>query len=152
VARRGLKRGRAVRRLMVPRVFTGRAIIPGDRIREGLQALEAAERARRPFREYLEGLSREFAGYLAGKFSAQTARKQASIVSLFVDFLVEYTDVKSLDDVTPYIATAQFEHWYRRKVWDLAHPRELTVALRKFFRFLSQEKGITNEKVLNGLR
>lgn len=138
--------------VIVPRVFTGRVFIPGDRIQEYFQALEAADEARRPFREYLEGLKREFADHLAGKLSAQTARKQTSIVGLFILFIVNYTDVESLDDITPGIATTHFESWYRRKVWNLSRPRELTLALRKFFTFLSQEKGITNEKVLSGVR
>jgi site-specific recombinase XerD len=134
------------------RAFTGKVIIPGDKIEEYFQALEAAEEARRPFREYLEGLNEEFARHLAEKFSDRTVRKHTHIVDMFIEFLVSYTDVESIDDITRGIANTHFQKWYKRKVWDSATPGDLKVALRKFFTFLSEEKGITSEKVLKGLQ
>jgi site-specific recombinase XerD len=134
------------------KVFTGKVVIPGDKIEEYFQAMAAAEEARRPFREYLEGLNEDFAEHLAKKFSNRTVRKHTHIVDMFIEFLVRYTDVENIDDITRGIANTHFRKWYSRKVWDSATPNDLKVALRKFFTFLSQEKGITNEKVLKGLR
>lgn len=133
------------------KVFTGKVVIPGDKIEEYFQVLAAAEEARRPFREYLEGLNEEFAEHLAQKLSERTVRKHAGIVGMFIEFLVRYTDVESIEDITRGIANTHFHKWYKRKVWDSATPNDLKVALRKFFTFLSEEKGITNEKVLKGL-
>jgi site-specific recombinase XerD len=134
------------------KVFTGKVIIPGDQIDEYFKAMAAAEEARRPFREYLEGLNDEFADHLARKFSERTVRKHTSIVDMFIEFLVRQTDVESIEDITRGIANTHFRKWYKRKVWDSSTPNDLKVALRKFFTFLSQEKGITNEKVLKGLQ
>jgi hypothetical protein len=39
------------------RVFTGRVVIPGNKINEYFEALQRAEAARAPFRESLEGTS-----------------------------------------------------------------------------------------------
>lgn len=134
------------------KVFTGRVIIPGDKIQEYFQAMAAAEEARRPFREYLEGLNQEFAEHLAQKFSDRTVKKHAGIVAMFIEFVVSQTDVESIEEITRGIANTHFQKWYKRKVWDSTTPDDRKVALRKFFTFLSQERGITNEKVLSGLK
>lgn len=134
------------------KVFTGKVVIPGDKLEEYFQALAAAEEARRPFREYLDDLNEEFAEHLTQKFSERTVRKHAHIVDMFIEFLIRYTDVESIEDITRGMANTHFRKWYKRKVWDSATPNDLKVALRKFFTFLNQEKGITNEKVLKGLQ
>ncbi len=134
------------------KVFTGRVVVPGDKIDEYFEAMIAAEKARQPLREYLDGLNEEFAEHLGQKFSARTVRKHTGVVEMFIEFLIRYTDVESIDDITRGIANTHFQKWYKRKVWDSTAPADRKVALRKFFTFLSQEKGITNEKVLKGLK
>ena len=136
----------------MPKVFTGRVVIPGDKIDEYFQALQAVEEARQPFRQFLEGLNDEFAEHLAQKFSERTIRKHTGIVDMFIEFVIRQTDVENIDEITRGIANTPFRKWYNRKVWDSATQNDLKVALRKFFTFLSEEKGITNEKVLKGLR
>ena len=136
----------------MPKVFTGRVVIPGDKIDEYFQALQAVEEARQPFRQFLEGLNDEFAEHLAQKFSERTIRKHTGIVDMFIEFVIRQTDVENIDEITRGIANTHFRKWYKRKVWDSATQNDLKVALRKFFTFLSEEKGITNEKVLKGLR
>ncbi len=134
------------------KVFTGRVVIPGDKIEEYFKALEAAEQARAPFREHLESLNQEFADYLATKYVPKTVRKHASIVSLFIDFICGYTDVQDIDEITKGMVNSHFRSWYKRKVWDSATETDLKVALRKFFQFLATEKGITNQKALDSLK
>jgi site-specific recombinase XerD len=134
------------------KVFTGRVVIPGDKIEEYFQAMAAAEEARRPFRKYLEGLNEEFYEHLTRKFSERTARKHAGIIDMFIEFVVRQTDVESIEEITRGIVNTHFRKWYKHKVWDSATESDLKVAVRKFFTFLSEEKGITNEKVLKGLR
>ncbi|HEY83824.1 MAG TPA: hypothetical protein G4N96_01745 [Chloroflexi bacterium] len=134
------------------KVFTGRVMIPGDKMDEYFAAMAAAEEARRPFREYLENLNDEFADHLSLKFSKRTVRKHTGIVSMFIEFVIRQTDVESIDQITRGIANTHFRKWYKRKVWDSATENDLKVALRKFFTFLSEEKGITNEKALKGLK
>jgi site-specific recombinase XerD len=134
------------------KVFTGRVRIPGDKIDEYFKLMAAAEEARRPFREYLESLNDEFAGHLAQKFSERTVRKHTGIVSMFIEFVIRQTDVENIDEITRGIANTHFRKWYKRKVWDSATENDLKVALRKFFTFLSEKKGITNEKALKGLK
>jgi len=136
----------------MPEVYTGKVLIPGDQIDAYLAALKAAEEARAPFRELLEGLNGEFGASLEKKYSRKTVRKHTSIVDLFIIFLTEYTDVERLEDVTRGMVNSHFRRWYRRKVLDRMDPDEIRVALRKFFQLLDQEKGIHNPKALDALR
>jgi hypothetical protein len=137
------------------KVFTEKVVIPGNKIDEYLKALKEAEEARAPFRKHLENLKDEkdeFENYLLSKFSKRTARKHASIVEMFIEFLCGYTDVEKIEDITRGIANTHFRQWYKRKVWDSSTSDDLKVALYKFFQFLADEKGILNTNVLVGLK
>jgi hypothetical protein len=136
----------------MPEVYTGKVLIPGDQIDAYLAAMTAAEEARAPFREMLEGLNGEFGVSLEKKYSWKTMRKHTSIVDLFIIFLCDYTDVERLEDVTRGMVNSQFRRWYRGKVLDRMDPDETRVALKKFFLFLDQEKGIHNPTAVDALR
>jgi site-specific recombinase XerD len=134
------------------KVFTGRVVIPGDKINEYFEGLQQAEVARAPFRESLEQLNREFAEYLAIKYVPKTVRKHTGIVDLFIHFICGYTDVGQLEDITKGMVNSHFRSWYKRKVMDSATESDLRVALRKFFQFLATEKCMTHQKVLDALK
>jgi site-specific recombinase XerD len=134
------------------KVFTGKVMIPGDKIDEFFQAAKKAEEERKPFREYLENLKFEFEEYLFEKYTEKTARKHTKIIQMFIEFLCRYTDVENLEDVTKGMANSQFRQWYHRKVWDSSTDNDIKVAVRKFFQFLDSEKNIKNEKALSGLK
>ena len=136
----------------MPRVFTGKVAIRGDQVEGYLAALAEAEEARRPFRQHLEGLRAEFEQHLAARYSRKTVRKHVQIVALFVDFLCDYTDVETIEEITRGMANSAFRQWYKRKVLDAATPDDLRVALKRFFQFLAMEKGIHNPKVLASLQ
>ena len=136
----------------MPQVYTGKIVIPGDQIDAYLEALQEAEGLRAPFRSRLNGLNTEFRNYLATKYSKRTVAKHTSIVELFIDFVCDYTDVMALEEITKGMVNSQFQRWYKSKVWDSTGPDELRVALKKFFQFLDQQKGIQNEKVLAALK
>jgi hypothetical protein len=125
------------------KVFTGRVVIPGDKIDEYFAALEKAEEARAPFKRSLERLNQEFADFLDAKCVAKTVRKHTGIVDLFIDFICRYTDVETIEDITKGMVNSQFRSWYKRKVWDSATESDLRVALKKFFQFLAAEKGLS---------
>jgi len=134
------------------KVFTGKVLIPGDRMAEYLVAIEAAEKAQAPFRESLEQFNVEFGEFLAIKYVPKTVRKHTEIIDLFIHFICGYTDVASIDDITKGMVNSHFRAWYKRKVMDSATESELRVALKKFFQFLATEKGIVCQKVLDGLK
>ncbi len=134
------------------KVFTGKVIIPGDRLPEFFAAMEQAEKARAPFRQTLEQLNQEFEVFLATKYVPKTVRKHTGIVDLFIHFICGYTDVATITDITKGMVNSQFRSWYHRKVMDSANESELRVALKKFFQFLATEKGITHQKVLDALK
>jgi hypothetical protein len=102
----------------MPRVFTGKVVIPGDQLDAHFAALAGAEEARKPFRSRLTGMKSEFENYLATKYSRKTARKHALVVEIFIDFLCDYTDVASIEEVTRGMANSAFRRWYKSKVWD----------------------------------
>ena len=134
------------------KVYNGKVMIPGDKIEQYLKIMAEAEKKREPFRQYLLGLNGDFREYLESKLSARTARQHSSIVGLFVDFICRQTDVEKIEDITRGMVNTHFKNWWRRKVWDSTTPDQLRVALRKFFVFLAENKGIVNEKVLKALQ
>ena len=136
----------------MPRVFTGFVAIPSDQLNDYLQALEAEEKAREPFRQYMNALNAEFAEYLATKYVKKTVNKHTSIVDMFIEFICQHTDVKQVEEITRGMVNSHFRSWYKKKVWDSDTDNDLQVALRKFFQFLATEKGITNQKALDALK
>ena len=100
----------------------------------------------------MENLSNDFSQHLENNYSRKTVRKHIGIINLFIDFLCRYTDVGSIEDITRGMVNTHFRKWWKRKVWDSTTENELRVALKKFFYFLSEEKSITNEKVLTALK
>jgi site-specific recombinase XerD len=134
------------------KVYNGRVMIPGDKIEQYLKIMAEAEKKREPFRQYLLGLNGDFREHLESKLSARTARQHSSIVALFVDFICRQTDVEKIEDITRGMVNTHFKNWWRRKVWDSTTPDQLRVALRTFFVFLAENKGIVNEKVLKALQ
>jgi len=134
------------------KVYNGKVMIPGDKIEQYLKIMAEAEKKREPFRQYLLGLNDDFREYLESKLSARTARLHSSIVGLFVDFICRQTDVEKIEDITRGMVNTHFKNWWRRKVWDSTTPDQLRVALRKYFVFLAENKGIVNEKVLKALQ
>ena len=136
----------------MPKVYTGKVVIPGNKIDEYFRLMEEAEKKREPFRQSLLSLNQEFYHFLQEKYSERTARKHTSIVEIFIDFICRQTDVEKIDDITRGMVNTHFKKWWKRKVWDSTTPDELRVALRKFFIFLSEEKNIENEKALKALQ
>jgi site-specific recombinase XerD len=114
--------------------------------------MQEAEEARAPFRESLEQLNKEFGTFLAAKYAQKTVRKHTSIVELFIHFICGYTDVEAVEEITKGMVNSHFRKWYKRKVWDSSTESDLRVALKKFFQFLSTEKGITNQAALSALQ
>lgn len=136
----------------MPKVFTGKVVIKGDQLDDYLQALEAAEKARAPFIQYMNALNAEFAEYLATKYVKKTVSKHAGIVDMFIEFIYRNTDVEQLEEITRGMVNSHFRSWYKKKIWDSATDNDLRVALRKFFQFLATEKGITNQKAMDALK
>lgn len=134
------------------KVFTGRVVIPGDKMAEYFEALQQAEAQRAPFRESLEQLNQEFAEFLGAQYVPKTVRKHTGIVDLFIHFICGYTDVEKIEDITKGMVNSHFRSWYKRKVMDSATESDLRVALRKFFQFLATEKGMVHQKVLDALK
>ena len=134
------------------KVYTGRVSIPGDKLDEYFKLMKEAEEKRKPFRQYMLSLNEEFHEYLSAKYSERTSEKHSSIVFLFIDFLCKQTDAESIEEITRGMVNTHFKKWYKRKVLDSTTSNEITIALRKFFQFLSREKNIQNEKAMKGLK
>src|SRR3989338_3127978 len=131
-------------------VFTGKVSISGDKIEEYFALMEAAEKAREPFVQYMNKFNLEFADHLSKHgFADKTIAKHTTIIDIFIDFLARYTDVEKVEDVTKGMANTYFKQWYKRKVIDSTTSDEIRVAITKFFTFLSEEKNIVNQNVLS---
>ena len=137
--------------IKMAQVFSGKRVIHGNEIKTFLKNLEEADEQIQPFRDFLEKLNKEFWQYLSEKFSVRTARKHSNIVGLFIDFLCWNTDVKSIDEITRGIANSHFRKWYMSKIGDCSES-DLKTAIKKFFQFINEEKGITNEAVLKSFK
>ena len=134
------------------KVYTGRVMIPGDKLEEYFQLMKEEEEKRVPFRESLLKLNEEFAQFLSQRLSDKTVRKHTSIIDLFIEFIIRQTDVEAIEDITKGMVNTHFKNWWKRKVWDSTTSDQLRVALKKFFNFLATEKKIINEKVLKALQ
>ena len=102
-------------------------------------------------RAQLEQCAQDFARVLAQQYAPKTVRKHTAIIALCIDFVCWDTDVHRIDEMTRGIANSTLRQWYRRKVGDRTDS-ELKTAIQKFFQFLAQEKGITNEAVLKSFQ
>jgi site-specific recombinase XerD len=129
------------------RVFRGKIAIPGDQMEAYFQALERFEKDKEPMRKQLEQCARDFELVLTQQYAPKTVRKHTAIIALFIDFVCWNTEVCRIEEITRGIANSYFRQWYLSKVGDRTES-ELKTAIKKFFQFLDQEKGITNEAVL----
>jgi site-specific recombinase XerD len=129
------------------RVFRGKIAIPGNQMEAYFEALGQFEQTKAPMRTQLEQYASDFERALTQQYAAKTVRKHMAIIALFIDFVCWDTDVCRIEGMTRGIANSAFRQWYRRKVGDRTES-ELKTAIKKFFQFLAQEKGITNEAVL----
>jgi site-specific recombinase XerD len=128
------------------KVYSGRVLIPGDKIEEYFKLMTAAEEERAPFRKYLMALQADFYDHLADQYTERTARKHAGVVEMFIEFICRCTDVKDISEITRGMVNTHFRKWWKRKVWDSTTTDDLRVALKKFFRFLASRKGISTKK------
>ena len=132
-------------------VFRGKIAIPGDQMEAYFQALEEFEKNKEPMRKQLEQCARDFERVLTQQYAPKTVRKHTAIIALFIDFVCRDTDVRRIEEITRGIANSYFRQWYLRKVGDRTES-ELKTAIKKFFQFLDQEKGMTNEAVLESFQ
>ena len=136
----------------MPKVYTGKVVIPGDKMDEYFKLMQEAEERREPFRYSLLELKQEFYEHVLAKYSERTAGKHASVIDLFIEFISRQTDVDSIEEITRGMVNTHFKQWCRRNVWGSPSPDQLRVSLKKFFTFLAKEKGIVNEKALKSLQ
>jgi site-specific recombinase XerD len=120
-----------------------------ESIDEYVAALKAWEDARAPFQAQAEALADEFIEYLWEQgLSKRTVNKHQMNIEMFIVYLTQYTDADDLATVRKGMANTEFIQWYRRKVLNRCDPASLKSTTKKFFKFLAEEKGIYNEKVL----
>lgn len=132
------------------RVFTGKVVIPGDKIQEGLQVMKEAEKERAPFVEMAERTLEAFIDHLQNEkgLSRATVRRHVAVIEMFNEFLARQTDVWAYAEVIRGVANTHFKAWYKRKVWGGPTLDPLPVSIRTFFEFLAEKKRIRNEGVL----
>jgi len=91
------------------KVYTGKVMIPGDKLDKYFQILKETEEKGEPFRKYLIGLNQEFEEYLSIKLSERTVRKHTSIVDLFIDFICRQTDAECIEEITKGMGEYSFQ-------------------------------------------
>lgn len=131
-------------------VYTGKVVIPGDKLEEYVEMLKKAEEKRQPFVDKCEAILDEFYDYLVDEksLSERTANSHYQVIHIFNEFLARQTDVWDYSEVTKGIANTYFKQWYKRKVWGGPKTERIPISIRKFFIFLKEKKGIHNVKVL----
>jgi site-specific recombinase XerD len=128
-------------------------VIAGDHEFENLgdylAALKAWEEHREPFKDQAEALAAEFVDHLHTQgLSQRTINKHQMNIDIFIVYLTQYTDADDFATVRKGMVNTEFFQWYRRKVLNRCDPASLQSTTKKFFKFLAEEKGIYNEKVL----
>ena len=133
------------------KIISGRISIPSKKIDNYIEAPLDREAEFRPLRSQLRQLNGEFKQFLSQSFTPKTVRKHSGIIDLFIDYLEWDTDVTSIDDITRGIANSYFRRWYLNGTNDL-RDSELKTSIKKFFRFLAEQKNIVNEPVLKSFK
>lgn len=112
-------------------------------------ALDEREHRRAPFREQADSLFEEFLDFLKKKgLSARTVQNHSLNLQALIGYLVDYTEEEDFARIGKGNVRTNFFRWYRRKVLGPFDQGSLEASTKKFFRFLADEKGIWNEKVL----
>jgi site-specific recombinase XerD len=120
-----------------------------ESIDDYIAALQAWEDHRAPFKALAELLADEFIESLHKQgLSKRTINKHQMNIEMFVVYLTQYTDADDFATIHKGTVNTEFFQWYRRKVLDRCDPASLKSTTRKFFKFLAEEKGIYNERVL----
>ena len=131
----------------MPKVIAGD--VEFESVDEYIAALKAWEEHRAPFKAQAEMLADEFVDSLHKQgLSKRTINKHQMNIEMFIVYLTQYTDADDFATVRKGMVNTEFFQWYRRKVLDRCDPASLKSTTRKFFKFLAEEKGIYNEKVL----
>jgi len=116
---------------------------------EYFAALKTWEEHRAPFKAQAEVLADEFIASLHREgLSRRTVNKHQMNIEIFIVYLTQYTDADEFATVRKGMVNTEFSQWYRRKVLNRCDPASLKSTTKKFFKFLAEEKGIYNEKVL----
>ena len=103
------------------------------------------------FREQLDEFNRDFEQQLSEKYTKRTASKHFQVVDLFIDFVCWDMGLTKISEITRGMANSYFRRWYLSKIGDRTES-EIKTSVKKFFRFLEDEKGITNEAVLKSFK
>ena len=120
-----------------------------DSIEEYMATLKTWEEFRAPFKAQAEASADEFIDYLHEQgLSRRTINKHRANMEIFIVYLTQYTDADDLATVRKGTVNTEFFRWYRRKVLNRCDPASLKSSTKKFFKFLAEEKGIYNDKVL----
>ena len=131
----------------MPKVIVGD--IEFDSIEDYMAALKAWEEFRAPFKAQAEALADEFVDYLHEQgLSRRTINKHRMNIEIFVVYPTQYTDADDFATVRKGAVNTEFFQWYRRKVLKRCDPASLKSSTKKFFKFLAEEKGIYNDRVL----
>lgn len=133
------------------KVFSRQISILGKQIDNYIETPRDHKTEFKPLRRQLQQLNGEFKRFLGRSFTPKTVRKHSGVIALFIDFLEWNTDVTSIDDITRGIANSYFRTWYLNGFNDLRES-ELKTAIKKFFRFLAEQKNIVNEPVLKSFK
>ena len=128
-------------------------VVAGDLEFESIDEYIAARKAwevhRAPFKAQAEVLADEFIDYLHKQgLSKRTVNKHEMNIEIFIVYLTQYTDAEDFATVRKGMVNTEFFQWYRRKVLNRCDPASLKSTTKKFFKFLAEEKGIYNEKIL----
>jgi site-specific recombinase XerD len=116
---------------------------------EYFAALKTWEEHLAPFKAQAEVLADEFIASLHREgLSRRTVNKHQMNIEIFIVYLTQYTDADDFATVRKGMVNTEFFQWYRRKVLNRCDPASLKSTTKKFFKFLAEEKGIYNEKVL----
>jgi site-specific recombinase XerD len=131
----------------MPKVIAGD--LEFESIDEYIGALRAWEEHRAPFKAQAEMLADEFIDSLDKQgLTERTISKHQMNIEIFIVYLTQYTDADDFATVRKGMVNTEFFQWYRRKVLNRCDPASLKSTTRKFFKFLAEEKGIYNEKIL----
>jgi len=97
--------------------------------------------------DHLTTLQHEFEQHLSQQLSPRTVRNHSHVIGLFIEYVCFGRGVQTIQEITRGMANSAFRAWYMSNVGAVTEGQVKT-AIKRFFRFLDIEKGITNDAVL----
>ena len=122
---------------------------PVSQLKDYINKIKQNEKERQPFYNYFEELQKDFYIILKTKYDKQTAFRNKEIIGMLKLYLTWNTKVEKVEEINKNMVGKDFFDWFNKNSYEKLSENKLKQALKIFFQYLKESKGIVNQKVLD---